>query len=101
MTKEHTIIYLDPAQQDLLDIFDYIKGDSPLSAERFIEKIDKTIAKLSSFPDLGSFPKDLRLKHLGYRVLVIDDFLVFYALKNEKIEIRRILHGKRRYTELF
>ena len=100
MKKKLKIKYLPIAQQDLFDIFDYIREDNPAAAKQFIDKIDKSISKLESFPQLGVVPKDDRLEMLGYRMLVIDNYLVFYVIKENMIEIRRIIHGSRKYSFL-
>ena len=97
--KKFKIVYLPVAQEDLLDILDYIKKDNPAAAVQFIERIDKTIGKLSTFPYLGKVPKDDRLKVMGYRMLIIDNFIIFYVVK-KVIEIRRVIHGSRRYEFL-
>jgi len=100
MKKKHKIRYLPIAQQDLFDIFDYIKEDNPSAAKSFINKIDKSISKLEAFPQMSVVPKDDRLEMLGYRMLVIDSYLVFYVIKENIVEIRRIIHGSRRYSFL-
>ena len=100
MKKKHKIKYLPIAQKDLIDIFDYIREDNPSAAKKFIDKIDKSISKLESFPQLGVLPKDDRLELLGYRMLVIDNYLVFYVVKGNIVEIRRVIHGSRRYSFL-
>ena len=100
MKKKHKIIYLPIAQQDLIEIFDYIREDNPSAAATFIDKIDKSISKLELFPQLGVVPKDDRLEFLGYRMLVIDNYLVFYVFNGNIVEIRRIIHGSRRYSFL-
>jgi len=46
---------------------------------------------------MGVVPKDDRLKRLGYRLLIIENYLVFYVIKFETIQIRRIIHGARQY----
>jgi addiction module RelE/StbE family toxin len=89
MKKKHKIRYLPIAQQDLIEIFDYIREDNPSAAATFIEKIDKSISKLESFPQLGVVPKDDRLEFLAYRMLVIDNYLVFYVIIGDIIEVRR------------
>jgi toxin ParE1/3/4 len=53
-----------------------------------------------SNPFLGRVPKDDRLKNKGYRMLVVDKYLVFYIVKNKTIQIRRIIHGARNYNFL-
>ena len=100
MRKKFKIEYLPIAQNDLLDIFEYIVLDNPIAAEQFVNKIDKTILKLESFSELGAVPKDDRLRLLGYRMLVIDNYLAFYVIKDHIIEIRRIIHGKRKNSFL-
>ena len=100
MRKKYKIRYLPIAQQDLINIFDYIKEDNPSAAKKFIDKIDKSISKLGTFPKLGVVPKDDRLEMLGYRMLVIANYLVFYIIKVNIVEIRRIIHGSRRFSFL-
>jgi plasmid stabilization system protein ParE len=52
---------------------------------------------LADHPKLGVVPKDDRLKRLGYRMLIIESYLVFYVVKFETVQIRRIIHGDRQY----
>ncbi|MEA4900538.1 type II toxin-antitoxin system RelE/ParE family toxin [Desulfitobacterium sp.] len=100
MDKKYRIEYLPVAQDDLTSIVEYIQVDDPLAAMNFLDVVDKTISKLAYFPYLGAIPKDIRLMHLNYRVLIIDNYLVFYVVLEEVVEIRRILHGKRQYSFL-
>ena len=97
MTGSLEIRYLSTAERDLDDIFEYIMKDNPVAASSLLEEIDRSISNLSYNPKLGVVPKDDRLKKLGYRVLIIRKYLVFYVVKNETIQIRRVLHGARQY----
>jgi toxin ParE1/3/4 len=98
---KYKIIYLPIAVKDLQAIFDYIFIDKPSVAQKFLKNMDQTILKLSSFPDLGLIPKDTYLKSKGYKILIVDNYLIFYLFKKNTIEIQRILHGKRKYQFLF
>ena len=100
MRKKYRIKYLPVAQRDLFKIIEYIKIDSPDFALSFLNRFDKAVVKLENFTLMGTSPKDNRLQSLGYRILVIDNYLVFYVVKNSIVEIRRILHGKRMYSFL-
>ncbi len=100
MNKEFVIQYLPIAQQDLEEILTYIEKDNIINAARFIDEIDKKISYLAQFPYFGAIPKNERLEKLGYRVLIMQQYLVFYVVKDFVIEIRRILHGRRRYDFL-
>jgi len=97
---ELKIRYLPIAQRDLLEILEYIRLDNPSAALDMLNRFDEAIVKLGEFPYLGSVPKDHRLRLLGYRMLVVGNYLVFYVVINDTVEIRRIIHGKRRYEFL-
>jgi addiction module RelE/StbE family toxin len=101
MEKKYKIEYLPSPAKDLTEIVDYIKIDSPQSALNFLDKIDESISRLEQFPFIGVIPKDIRLQSLGYRILIIDNYLVFYVVFDDIVEIRRIISGKRKYEFLF
>jgi toxin ParE1/3/4 len=99
--KKFKIHYLSIAERDILEIIDFISKKNPTAAINLIDEIDKQISKLADFPEIGKLAKDDRLKKLGYRILVVKKYLVFYVVKKQSIEIRRILHGKRKYEFLW
>lgn len=100
MSNEYEIFYLQTAERDLYEIFDYIKKDSPSVASSLLEKIDKAVSHLSMNPELGVVPRDTRLRNLGYRMLVVEKYLVFYIVKERSVQIRRVIHGVRKYEFL-
>ena len=100
MSPVFPIRYLSTAQRDLVEILEYIKRDRPGAASGLMDKFDKSIGNLAANPELGIIPKDERLKRLGYWVLVVDKYLVFYVLKPKTVQIRRVIHGARRYSYL-
>jgi addiction module RelE/StbE family toxin len=102
MNNKLRIEYLPIAEKDLTEILEYIQIDNPTAALNLLDEIDKAISKLSYFPYMGSIPKDQRLILLNYRMLIVANYLVFYVVLDEEevVEIRRILHGKRKYDFL-
>ena len=100
MSGNYGIRYLRTAEKDLDEIFEYIGKDRPSAALSLLEKFDKSISQLASNPLIGVVPKDERLTKLGYRMLVIDNYLVFYVVKSKTVQIRRIIHGARHYSFL-
>ncbi|WP_407310366.1 type II toxin-antitoxin system RelE/ParE family toxin [Desulfosporosinus sp. SB140] len=100
MSNKFRIEYLPIAEKDLTEILEYIQIDNPTVALRLLDDIDKTISKLVYFPYMGHVPKDQRLIQLNYRMLVVENYLVFYVILDDIVEIRRILHGKRKYDFL-
>ena len=102
MSTPFTIRYLQTAEADLEEIFDYIVVDNPPAAVSILEKFDHAISRSAINPEIGADPKDDRLKKLGYRVLIIGNYLVFYVVKSRTrtVQIRRIVHGARQYSFL-
>lgn len=100
MKPRYAVRYLPAAEQDLIDVLDYIARDDPRAASRFVDRIDRAIGRLSQFPRSGRRLLDARLQRLGYRVLVVGDYLVFYVVVRRTAQIRRVLHGARRYDFL-
>jgi plasmid stabilization system protein ParE len=100
VSGRYEVRYLPAAEQDLLDVLDYIGRDNPDAARAFVDRVEQTIGRLAFFPRSGPQPRDLRLRRLGYRVLVVDDYLVFYVLIRRTVQIRRVIHGARRYDFL-
>ena len=97
MSGPFKIRYLTSAQRDLDDIVDYILRDKPSAAVSLLKKFDRTISRLADNPEIGVVPKDERLDKLGYRMLIVEKYLVFYIVKANTVQIRRIIHGARKY----
>jgi len=95
--KKYSIEYLKLAEDDLTEIFDYIAQDSPASALDLLDRIDESVAQLEEFPFKGEVPNDLRLRNLNYRMLVVENYLIFYIVLDDSVEIRRVLQGRRNY----
>lgn len=100
MGKNYNLVYLPLAEDDLMEIIDYVRLDEPSNALSLLSRFDDAISKLSFFPFMGSVPKDLNLAHMDYRFLVVESFLVFYVVLDETVEIRRVLSGRRKYDAL-
>jgi toxin ParE1/3/4 len=99
---KYQINLTEAAEQDLTEIADYTAGENPSAALKVIVRIEKNILKLEDFPLIGVVPRIRRLARKGYRILIVDDYLIFYVIvNNEIIEIRRILRGKLGYQFLF
>ena len=100
MANRYTLCYLPIAVDDLISIFDWIADDSPANAAAFIEKLDQRIGRLRTHPFLGHLPRDDKLQSSGYRVLVIESYLVFYIVRGKIVEIHRVIHGSRHLDDI-
>ena len=101
MPKNHRIRYLQSALSDLEDIVSYIREqlDAPQVALNLVDRLDKAISRLECFPFSGhpySLNRRLADEH---RILVVDNYLVFYVVYDGVVEIRRVLYGKRKHED--
>jgi toxin ParE1/3/4 len=88
------------AEGDLSDIYEYIAVDNPAAAERLLTRIQKDLGTLGVHPLMGRIPRDPDIARLGYRYLVISDFLAFYRPKPSVVLVHRILHAAREYSDI-
>ncbi len=100
MGNKYILRYLPVAVDDLVSILDWIAKDSPANAAAFLEKLDQRIGNLKIHPFLGHIPRDEKLKSSGYRILVIESYLVFYMIRDKTVQIHRVVHGSRNLDDL-
>ncbi len=91
---------LQIAEDDLADIVSFIAIDDSVAAEALINRIEQNLAHLEAHPFPGRIPNDEELADLGYRYLVVANYLMFYTIHSRNILIHRIIHGARDYKNL-
>jgi len=95
MQSKYKLRYLPIAADDLVSIFHYIAHDSPERALAFVDRLDRIIGLLEEQPLLGRIPRHNKLREFGYRVLIVESYLVLYIIRNKEVEIHRVIHGSR------
>lgn len=85
------------AENDLEDIVEYINTLSPAATIKQYDNLINKIGTLVEMPERCLFLKDASLKLNGYRVLIVDNYLVFFVIKNDNVQVRRILYNKSNY----
>jgi toxin ParE1/3/4 len=96
--KTHQLIIADQAREDLMDIWLYIASDSIRGADQFIDFLYEKCAILCSTPEIGRKRNELLF---GLRCLPAKRYLIFYRIKDDSIEIIRILSGYRDIESIF
>lgn len=88
------------AQQDFMDIIDYLNTLSPDTALRYYNLLTDKIASLSQMPERCPHPHDLALTAKDYRYLIVQNYLVFFIVNGDTVQIHRILYNRRDYSAL-
>jgi len=97
---KYQIRFLRVADEDLTEIISFIASDNPTAANAIADKIEKNIELLSENSILSRIPRDEDIKNLGYRYIIIQNYIVFYTIEERTILIHRILHGARNYKTI-
>ena len=97
---KYTVRLLRIAEDDFNEIIAYIAAENRAAAEMIATKIERNLTRLSFYPYFGKIQKDEELGRLGYRFLVVEDYLIFYTIEEQIILIHRIIHGARDYLSL-
>ena len=91
---------LSIAEQDFLDIIDYLAADNLSAARTVADRLETQLQSLQQHPFLGKVPADAKLARMGYRVLVAGNYLAFYKVCGKTVVIYRIIHGARNILPL-
>ena len=89
--------YLPLALDDLKEIVRYITNelDAPKAAENLVLKIDKEVQKIIDNPFRCRVYLPFENLKYEYRILHINNYSLFYVVKENKIEIHRVIYSKR------
>lgn len=90
-----TLRLLSIAEQDFLDIIEYLAAESPAAARTVIDQIEKRLQQLRDYPFLEKVPADTNIARMGYRVLVMEGYLIFYKVRGKTVLVYRVIHGSR------
>lgn len=99
-SSKYQVRLLSVAEQDLLELISYVASDNPDAALQLAERIETQLGNLVRHPYLGKIPNDQTLASLGYRVLVVENYLIFYKVRRRTVLVHRIIHGARDITSL-
>ncbi|OGU46070.1 MAG: hypothetical protein A2000_03750 [Ignavibacteria bacterium GWB2_36_8] len=97
---KYQVRFLSIAEEDFTEIISFIAADNPTAAFAMANKIEKNLELLSENPNLGRIPREEEIRILGYRYLIVQNYLIFYTMEEKTIFVHRILHGARNYKTL-
>lgn len=92
------VTFSGAAEDDLEEIGDYIAGDNPDRALSFVGEIVDRCERLGDAP--YAFALIPRYAHLGIRKRTFGNYLIFYRVSNETVEVLHILNAARDYNTI-
>lgn len=86
------------ASKDLDEIFNYFASNNVDAGERFVLAFEKKCQKLIKFPNMGRNYNEL---NSSLRGIPLHNYIIFYRVIKENIEIIRVVSGYRKLNSLF
>ncbi|MBE3591990.1 MAG: type II toxin-antitoxin system RelE/ParE family toxin [Thermoanaerobacter sp.] len=93
---KYEIRYLPLASKDLSSIVSYIADElkAPKAAMDLLNALDESISRLEQFPYSCRVYYTEKSLENEYRVLPVKSYLVFYVVKEQVVEIHRVIYAK-------
>ena len=93
-----------PAENDLRDILNHISSqfEAPITAFKMLETFEQSMAGLSKLPQRVPKVSDKRLSAMGYRKLIVKNYIIFFSINEKKkiFDIERILYRRRNWQAI-
>ena len=102
MANKYTIRYTATFIKQFNNISKYIiyKLQNRIAAESFYYEVINEIEKRSENPESFEKYKSSRKRKNTYYRIYVKNYTMFYVVKNNTMEIRRILYSKRNFDNL-
>lgn len=86
------VVWTEPAETDLDELFDYIARDAPIYAEQHIDRILEAVVKLTDIPRVGRKVPEAYSENI--RELIVQSQRVIYSIDDEQdaVHILALVH---------
>ena len=90
--------------KDVEASYNYIKDnlEAPMAAENLIKEILKILNKIRKNPNIRPLVQDKYLASLGYRLVNVNNYMIFYIIgdDNKHIKVVRFLYKRRNWINI-
>jgi len=101
MRKKYEVIWADIAENDLINIVEYIAHDSPINASKILKKIRGKTSDLYYSPERGHLVPELLDQGISkYRELVIRPWRVIYRISEKQVYVLSVLDSRRNIEDI-
>ncbi len=100
--KQYKLRFLPIFYKDLSSVVSYIAKDlnSPLTALKFIDNVEKAINNRLVAPEAFEQYKSTKNRKYPYYKIKIKNYIVFYVVIDDYMEVRRLIYSKRNLSNI-
>jgi len=100
-SREYKVYWSKIAQDDLVEIIEYISHDSIDNAEVIFKKIKQQAIKLEKFPERGRVVPELDFHNINnYRELIVTPWRIIYRIEERKVYILTVIDSRRNFEDI-
>ncbi len=101
-SKKYQLKIFPLARLDMEQIFEYIAGElcNPTAAIGQINDFEKAFENVCSFPESQPLINNEYVKDKSLRKMVVNNYIAFYRVKDNEIQVVRVLYGMSNYEIL-
>ena len=98
----YTLKLSGPFKNDLKSSVNYIKNtlQNPVAADNLKEAVKKAYKKIKENPYFYAVVPNEYLASLGYRLKIVNNYVIFYYVIGKTINIARFLYGRRDWANI-
>jgi toxin ParE1/3/4 len=101
MSKTYKINWANVAENDLIEIIEYISIDRPADALKILQKIKKMASNLYRLPERGRVVPELQDQAiLIYREIVIPPWRIIYRISDNDVYVLTVLDARRNVEDI-
>jgi len=99
--RSFRVQWAEAAVRDLEELVSYIAADSPINAERTLDKLRRRAEALESAPSRGRVVPELA--HFGlrsWRELIVKPYRIIYRIDESAVPVFAVIDGRRDLEDL-
>ena len=98
----YKVVFDDSAIVEYVEIVDYLVAtkSSKTAAKNFVDKMQKILSLIEANPENFGLIKFKQFKKLGFHKVNINNYLMLYKVKSNKVYIKHIFHQSQDYANL-
>ena len=102
MPKQYKLQYLPLFWDDLEQAVFYVRDvlKNPAAAERLLDRTEEAILEHAKAPTMAQVYKTTRSRPQPYYWFAVGNYMVFYVVIGNVMEVRRFIYGARDLTKM-
>ena len=91
------VYWTDTAVEHLLAIYEYIARDSPVYAQRMVDRLTRRSEQIATFPLSGRMVSEYEVEDI--REIIEKSYRIIYRIKPKQIDVLAVIHCARLLPE--